>query len=93
MLLPIFTSLFAKLFLKPRIYITFFDSQYFILQKVEQASDFAAAQAFGKARAGKSTKSSILHTVDQLHDHDAAYEEGMIVPYAVRLYRNFSNLL
>lgn len=46
-------------------------------QKVEQASDFAAAQAFGKARAGNSTKSSILHTVDQLHDHDAAYEEGI----------------
>ena len=53
----------------------------FILQKVEQASDFAAAQAFGKARAGNSTKSSILHTVDQLHDHDAAYEEGNSFKY------------
>lgn len=46
---------------------------------MEQASDFAAAQAFGKARAGSSTKSSILETVDQLHDHDAAYDEGSLI--------------
>ncbi|XP_067932465.1 coiled-coil domain-containing protein 191-like [Watersipora subatra] len=46
------------------------------IKKVEEASDFAAAQAFGKARTDKSTKASILQTVDQLHDHDAAYDEA-----------------
>ena len=58
----------------------------FIFQKVEQASDFAAAQAFGKARTNKTTKASILQTVDQLHDHDAAYDEGLCLP--LRLFTN-----
>ena len=52
----------------------------FNLQKVQEASDRAAAVTFGHRYTGGShgnSMSTAMATVDALHDHDEAYTEGI----------------